>query len=123
MTVLETQMHLVTFIITVFECAMFFFVFIYHLSRPSDKSRLRYMYLLFFLIQYNLFSGLFPDENIPIPIQIQVILAYFGGISVSMYFVYYIYKTFKLEKLKFFALQGTIWFIFLPFIVLFIVQC
>ncbi|MCK5372494.1 MAG: hypothetical protein KAQ62_28220, partial [Cyclobacteriaceae bacterium] len=107
--------------ITVFESAMLFFMIIYVLSRPSDKSRLWYLVLLILLIQYNLLSGLFPDERIPIPIQIQNILAYYGGITVSMYFVYYIYKTFNLKRLRFYAIQGSIWFFFLPFIVLFIV--
>ena len=120
MNVLDTQMHLVTFLITMFESALLFFVIIYYLSRPSDKGRMRYMVLLFLLILYNVFSGLFPDQSISIPIQIQVILAFLGGITVSMYFVYYIYKTFKLEKLKFYAIQGSIWFLFLPFIVLFV---
>ncbi|MCK5101761.1 MAG: response regulator [Cyclobacteriaceae bacterium] len=118
---MNTNMHIVTFLITVFESAMLFFVIIYFLSRPSDKSRLRYLFLLLFLIQYNVLSGLFPDEQFPIPVQIQNILAYYGGISVSMYFVYYIYKTFNLEKLKFYAIQGSIWFLLLPFVVLFIV--
>src|SRR6056300_557042 len=108
MTVLTTQMHIVTFLITVFESVMFFFFSIYYLSRPSDKGRLWYLILLFFLIQYNIMSGLFPDERIAIPIQIQTILAYLGGISVSMFFVYYIYKAFNLEKLKFYAIQGSI---------------
>lgn len=121
MTFLDTQMHIVTFLITVFESAMLFFVIIYFLSRPSDKSRLWYLILLLLLIQYNVLSGLFPDERIPIPLQIQNILAYYGGITVSMFFVFYIYKTFNLKNLKFYAIQGSIWFFFLPFIVLFIV--
>ena len=91
MTFLNTNMHIVTFLITVLESAMLFFVIIYVLSRPSDKSRLWYLILLILLIQYNVLSDLFPDERIPIPIQIQNILAYYGGITVSMYFVYYIH--------------------------------
>lgn len=121
MTVFNTQMHIVTFLITMFECMMLFFAFVWYLLRREDRSRLRYMSLLLWLIQYNVFSGLFPDLNIGIPIEIQIILAYFGGISVSMYFVYYIYKTFEVSSLKFYAVQGSIWFLFLPFVVLFIV--
>ena len=64
MTFLGTQMHMLTFIITIFECAMLFFVMIYHLLRPSDKSRIRYVKLLVLLIIYNVFSGFFPDPNI-----------------------------------------------------------
>jgi hypothetical protein len=101
MTVFNTEMHIVTFLITVFEGAMLFYAFIWFLSRPSDQARSRYMFLLLLLLFYNLCSGLFPDENIKIPEKIQLVMAYFGGISVSMYFVYYIYKTLELRRLKY----------------------
>ena len=63
MTVFNTEMHIVTFVITIFEAAMLFFAFFWFLSRPSEKPRKRYMVLLLFLIQYNLYSGFFPDES------------------------------------------------------------
>lgn len=120
MTVFGTEMHIVTFLITIFEAAMLFFAFFWFLSRPSEKPRKRYMVLLLFLIQYNLCSGFFPDESINIPVQIQLILAYFGGISVSMYFVYYIYQALELKNLKTMAVYGSIWGLLLPFIFFFI---
>jgi signal transduction histidine kinase/DNA-binding response OmpR family regulator len=120
MTVFNTEMHIVTFLITVFEGAMLFYAFIWFLSRPSDQARSRYMFLLLLLLFYNLCSGLFPDENIKIPEKIQLVMAYFGGISVSMYFVYYIYKTLELRRLKTIALYGAIWGLLLPFILLFV---
>ena len=120
MTVFNTEMHIVTFIITSFEAAMLFFAFFWFLSRPSEKPRKRYIVLLLFLIQYNLYSGFFPDESLRLPIQIQLILAYFGGISVSMYFVYYIYQALELKNLKTIAVYGSIWCLLLPFILFFI---
>ena len=120
MTVLNTDMHAVTFVITVFELVMLFFAIIWLLSRPGDVRRRRYVVLLTLLIFYNIFSGLFPDEKLPIPVALQLVLAYLGGFSVSMYFVYYIYKTFELESLKTISIYGTIGFLFLPFILFFV---
>ncbi len=114
-------MHLVTFLITAFESVMLFFAIIWYQSRPSEKARGRYVILLILLIQYNVYSGLFPDVHINIPIQIQLILAYFGGISVSMYFIYYVYKALELQRLKTIAVYGSIWCLFLPFIIFFII--
>jgi signal transduction histidine kinase/DNA-binding NarL/FixJ family response regulator len=121
MTVFNTEMHIVTFLITVFESAMLFFAVIWYLQRTDDDGRLRYVFLLILLIQYNVFSGLFPDPKININLQFQTILAYWGGISVSMFIVYYIYKTSNLQALKYYAIQGSILFLLLPFVVLFIV--
>lgn len=121
MTLLGTQMHIVTFLILAFESAMLFFQVIYFLFRPKDKGRLRYLILLLLFIQYNLLSGLLPDNRFSLPEQIQIILAYYSGVTVSIYFLYYIYVTFGLEKLKYYATKGAMAFIFLPFIIFFVV--
>lgn len=117
----DTKMHMVTFSITVFELAMLFFQVIYFLERKDDKKRLMYLILLLFLIAYNVCSGLFPDKNIPIPIIVQVILAYLVGFAMSMYVVYYFYRVFDLKPLKFFATYGLVLFLFLPFLLLFVI--
>ena len=44
---LDTNMHMVTFLITMFEIVMLVFQIIYFLQRPNDKSRLQYLILLF----------------------------------------------------------------------------
>lgn len=116
-----TQMHMVTFSIIMIELAMFFFQVIYFLERKDDRNRLRFLILLLFLIAYNVCSGLFPDEHIPIPITIQIILAYLVGFTMSMYVVYYFYKVFDLTHLKFFATYGLVLFLFLPFLLLFVI--
>lgn len=115
-----TQMHMVTFAITAFEVAMLFFQVIYYLERTSDKKRLLYLVLLVFVIFYNITSGLFPDENIPIPLMVQTILAYFFAFATSMYFVYYYYKAFDLKLLEFFVSYGSLIFLFVPFLFLFV---
>lgn len=118
---LNTEMHLVTFLITMFEIVMLVFQVIYFLERPSDKSRLQYLILLVFLIAYNVCGGLFPDPWWLISIEVQIILAYLVGFTMSMYVVYYFYKVFGLQHLKFFATYGLVLFLFLPFLFLFIV--
>lgn len=118
---MNTDMHMVTFTITVFEIVMLVFQVIYFLQRPSDKSRLQYLILLLCLIAYNVCSGFFTDPRIPIPTTVQTILAYLVGFTMSMYVVYYFYKVFDLKHLKFFATYGLIFFLFLPFVFLFVV--
>src|SRR5688572_10610317 len=118
---MNTQMHMVTFLITVFELVMLVFQGIYFLQRPSDKSRLQFLLLLVCLIAYNICSGLFPDERWLLPITLQTIIAYFVGFAMSMYVVYYFYKVFDLKHLKFFATYGLVFFLLLPFVFLFVV--
>jgi len=115
-----TQMHIVTFAITAFEIAALFFQIIYFLERPGDRSRLLYLILLISFILYNITSGLFPDEKIPLPVTIQNVIAYLIAFSTSMYFVYYYYKAFDLKLLRFFATFGSIIFLFVPFLFLFV---
>lgn len=112
---------MVTFLITMFEIVMLVFQVIYFLERPGDKGRLQYLVLLVFLIAYNVCGGLFPDPMWLIPIALQTILAYLVGFTMSMYVVYYFYKVFDLQHLKFFATYGLVLFLFVPFLFLFIV--
>ncbi len=121
MNLIGTQMHMVTFMITVFEVVMLLFQIIYFLERTNDQKRLLYLILLVFLILYNITSGLFPDENIPIPVMLQEVIAYLFAFATSMYFVYYYYKAFNLKRLKFFATFGSLIFLFAPFLFLFVV--
>jgi len=120
MVVFGTQIHIITFLISLFELVFFFYQVIYFLSRPSDKSRLYYLILLFLLIQYNIVGALFPDNKIDIPITIQNIIAYIVALVMSLYFIFYIYKVLDLAKLRFYAFQGSLIFIVLPFIFLFL---
>ncbi len=120
MLVFGTQIHIITFLISLFELVFFLYQFIYFLSRPSDKGRLYYLVLLFLLIQYNIVGALFPDNKIDVPIALQNIIAYIVALLMSLYFIFYIYKVLNLAKMRFFAFQGSIIFIVLPFIFLFL---
>jgi DNA-binding CsgD family transcriptional regulator len=73
------------------------------------------------MILYNVASGFLPDPDIPISIRIQNGVAYFVSFCTSMYYVWYFYKAFDLKRLRFFATYGSLYFLFLPFLVLFAV--
>lgn len=121
MLVLGSQMHVVTFIFTVLEILLFFYQFIYYLSRPQDKGRLWYLILLFLLIIYNITGGLFPDHNINIPVVTQNIIAYGSGFLMASYFPYYFYRGFDLQRLRFHALYGVPIFLLLPYLIFFVI--
>ncbi len=121
MKVFGTEMHIVTFIFAVLEFIMFIYQFQYYLSRPQDKQRGWFLILLFLLIFYNVTGGLFPDNNIPIPVILQNILAYGSGFAVASYVPYYFYKGFELEKIRFHAIYGVPFFLLLPYLVFFVI--
>ncbi len=121
MGVFGTEMHIIVFLVSLFELVFFFYQVIHYLSRPSEKSRLYYLILLYLLIQYNIVSGLLPDKNIPISIVLQNILAFSVSIIMAMYLPFYFYKVFDLKKLKFYAYRGSFIFLFIPFILCFII--
>lgn len=117
---LQTEMHMVTFVITCFEVLMLLFQIVYFLERKSDRKRLYYLILLIAVILYNVCSGFLPDRNFPVPIAIQNVVAYLVAFSTSMYFIWYFYRAFDLKRLRFFATYGSIFFLFVPFLLLFV---
>lgn len=121
MRFLNTEMYLVTFLITSFEVIMLLFQIVFYLERKSDDKRLFYLILLIGMILYNIASGFLPDPNIPIAIPIQNGIAYFVSFCTSTYYVWYFYKSFDLKLLKRFATYGSLYFLILPFAFLFVV--
>ena len=112
---------MITFVITCFEIVMLLFQVVYFLERKSDRKRLYYLILLIAFILYNVTSGFLPDENFPLSVAIQNIIAYLIAFGSSMYLPWYYYKAFDLSRLKFFATYGSVFFLFVPFILLFVV--
>lgn len=108
-----TEMHVITFVFSALEIVIFFYQLIFFISRPTDKSRLRYLILLFLLIIYNVVGGLLPDSNIDIPVQLQNCFSYSTGFLMAAYFPYYFYKGFELKDLRFHTYYG--WYIYLLF--------
>ncbi len=116
MLVFGTQMHIVTFLFICVEIVIFFYLLIYRLSRPDDKSTLRNLILIFLLLAYNFTSGLFPDEKLPGSYYLQLSVAYATGFITPCYFPYYVYHSFGLYKMKFHAYRGVFVFLMFPYI-------
>jgi|SRR6185312_1612124 len=110
-----TQMHIITFIFVSIELVIFFYLIIYKLSRPDDKSAFLNLILIALLIIYNVSGGLLPDPNLPGSIFIQEIIAYGTGFVTPCYFPYYVYKAFSLEKIKFHVFKGVFLCLILPY--------
>ena len=116
-----TQMHIVTFIFVSIEIVIFFYLLIYRIARPDDKTAYLNIVLIFLLIIYNITGGLLPDANMPGSFFIQESLAYATGFITPCYFPYYVYKAFTLEKMKFHAHKGVYIFLVLPYLLFVIV--
>ncbi len=111
-----TQMHIVTFIFVCIELVIFFYLLIYRIARPDDKTAYLNILLIFFLIVYNVTGGLLPDTNLPGSYFVQIIIAYATGFITPCFFPYYVYKAFGLEKMKFHAYKGVFLFIIAPYL-------
>lgn len=122
MTVFDTEMHVVTFIFIVLESLMLFYQVVSFINKPSCKNRLYFIVLLFLLVIYNLFGGLFPDPTLSIDIVTQNILAYGAGFAMAGYFPYYFYKGLDLPEMRFHAQWGIWLFLFAPFVLFIVVE-
>ena len=121
MLVPGTQMHIVTFIFVCIELVILFYLIIYKLARPDDKTALLNIVLITLLIIYNVTGGLLPDRNLPGSVFIQEVIAYGTGFITPCYFPWYVYKAFTLEKMKFHAFTGIFLFLMLPYLLFVIV--
>ena len=116
-----TQMHMVTFGFVCIEIVIFFYLLIYRLARPDDKTAFLNIILISLLITYNVTGGFLPDPNLPGSEFIQLVIAYFTGFITPCFFPYYVYKAFGLEKMKFHAYKGVYLFLILPYFIFIIV--
>ncbi|HQW84520.1 MAG TPA: hypothetical protein PK987_08670, partial [Ferruginibacter sp.] len=112
-----TQMHIATFLFVCIETVIFFYLLIYRLARPDDKTAYLNIILIFLLLIYNITGGLLPDKNLPGSFFIQMIIAYATGFITPCYFPYYVHKTFGLEKMKFHAYKGVYYFLITPYVI------
>ena len=120
MVVFGTEMHLITYVLVIFELMMLAVQWYRYLSYPEDKSLLWFSILLGLLIFYNVSSGLFPDPKIPLSMVTQNSIAYGAGFLMMAYFPYYFYKSFDLKSLRYQALYGVQLFLLLPFFLFFV---
>ena len=111
-----TEMHVVTFIFVCIEIVIFFYLGIYKLARPDDKTATLNIILIFLLLAYNITGGLLPDPNLPGSYFIQEVIAYSTGFIVPCYFPFYVYKAFGLEKMRFHAYKGVYLCLVFPYL-------
>ncbi|CAL2105458.1 putative Regulatory LuxR family protein [Tenacibaculum sp. 190524A02b] len=116
-----SQVHWITFIILVLQVIILPFLYINYLYDKSKKHKRKFIFLTIYIILYNLFSGLFPDENIDVPIILQYIIAYLVGILYVIYFVYYLYSEFHINPKKYLSLKSIAYYLTGTFILLFII--
>ena len=116
-----TQMYIITFMFVSIELVIFFYLLIYKLARPDDKTTILNIILIFLLITYNVTGGLLPDPNLPGSVFIQEVIAYGTGFITPCFFPYYVYKAFGLEKMKFHAYRGVYLCLLLPYFLFVIV--
>jgi DNA-binding CsgD family transcriptional regulator len=121
MLVFGTQIHIVTAIFIGLEILMFLFQLASYLYWPRDSNRGWYLLLLFLMLLYNITGGLFPDPQINIPLNIQVMIAYGTGFLMASYFPFYFYKGFELKAIRWHALFGVPLFLILPYIIFFVI--
>ena len=117
MLAFDTQMHIVTFLFVCIEVVMLFYLAIYRLARPHDKTSFLDVILICLLLVYNITGGLLPDPNLPGSLFLQEAIAYGTGFITPCYFPYYVYKGFDLEKMRFHAYKGVRYFLMGPYIV------
>ena len=116
-----TQMHIITFLFICIETVILLYLVIYRMARPDDKSTFLNIILILLLILYNVTGGFLPDPNIPGSYYVQLSIAYATGFITPCYFPYYVYNAFSLEKMKFHAYRGVIYFLVIPYIIFVIV--
>jgi len=123
MKLLNTDMHIVTFIFVIFETVMLLYQVLFYLQRPFEQKRLYYIILLTLFLFYNICGGLFPDPNLKfIPLVAQNLLAWGSGFALACFFPYYFYKSFALDRLRFHARYGILLFLVIPFCLFFGVE-
>ena len=116
MLVPGTQMHYVTFGFVCIEILILFYLVIHRLARPDDKTTYLNIWLIVLLLLYNITGGLLPDPNLPGSFFLQESVAYGTGFITPCYFPYFIYKGFGLEKMRFHAYRGVLFFLIIPYL-------
>jgi len=117
MLIFGTQMHFITFFFVSIEVVIFFYLIIFRLARPDDRTVFLNIALIFLLLTYNITGGLLPDPKLPGSYFGQVSIAYATGFITPCYFPYYVYKAFGLARLKYHAYKGVFFFLIIPYFV------
>ncbi|HEU5365442.1 MAG TPA: LuxR C-terminal-related transcriptional regulator [Hanamia sp.] len=121
MLVFGTQMHIVTFLFVCVEAAILFYLMIYKFARPNDMAATLNIVLIILLLIYNITGGLLPDPKLPGNYFVQESIAYGTGFITPCYFPYFVYRGFKLEKMRFHSYKGVVYFLAVPYVIFIII--
>lgn len=116
-----TQIHVITFIFIVIEGILLIFSSVRLFHKRNDSSRLRYTLFTLLFLAYNIASGLIPDENLGINRLSQDYIAFTIGIACALFFLYYIYKEYRIKPLRILSIKPVIYISVIDFILLFII--
>jgi DNA-binding CsgD family transcriptional regulator len=117
MKTLTGHMHWLTVLLIIMEFALFVTQLFYFLARSEDKAHLWYAILLALLILFNISNGLLADPSLTVNSKALNMAAIGIAYLAGAYMPYYFYKTYKLEKLRFYATWGAILFLLFPYII------
>lgn len=117
-----TEIKLSTFLFLCIESVFFVFQLSNYLSRPHDKSRLRFVILTLTFIFYNICSGFLPDPNYLLNIFVQNVLAYGSGILVASYYFYYLVKELNINQKRLFNVRVLVWSLLISFVLGYIIS-
>ena len=102
-----------------FQFFLLCFQIIYLLQSPKDPKRFYYLILLLCWFQYNLVSNYYLCPDYGFSKHQQTLLLFVSAIILSVYLPYYLYNSYGIEKLRWFCLPGSIYFIIIPFVLLY----
>ncbi|MAN25969.1 MULTISPECIES: helix-turn-helix transcriptional regulator [Flavobacteriaceae] len=95
-----TSIHWTTFFYLLLDTVIVLCT-IYYSTRKDSSGYKRFLYLGILFIAYNLTGGFLPTEYFLGPIIIQYIITYGVAIALCIYIVYYLYKEYDIEVLKY----------------------
>lgn len=87
------------------------------LEYPGDKNRRRHLFLLCLILLHNIIVSFLPDKKLNIPVAEQQLLCYAGKLIVLAYCPFYLYQSFDISALRFYARCGIWLFLMGPIIV------
>lgn len=119
-----TQINDLTATILSFQILVLFAQSIFVLARPNERSRIRFLLLI---IAYGIFtvaSGLFSAKDLSNATIIPYILSVLSHIAFGVYFIYYIYKEFKIRPFNqlIFEVKSLLYILIGSFVVLFLMS-
>lgn len=95
-----TSIHWTTFFYLLLDSIIVLFT-LYQTIRLKCASLRRYFYLGLLYVAYNFTGGFLPMKSFPGPMILQYIITYGTAISLCIYIVYYLYKEYDIEVLKY----------------------